>query len=44
MALFNQSDLPELFSPWKVNLKSPISSGLQQAGIALGYWFHQIFF
>jgi hypothetical protein len=50
MALSNQSDLPALFIPRKVNLKIRINSGLRQAGIAiplkmaLGYWFHQIHF
>ncbi len=33
MALSNQSELPAFSSPWKVNLKIPINSGLQQAGI-----------
>jgi hypothetical protein len=30
MALSNQSDLPALFNPQKVNLKLPINSGLHQ--------------
>jgi hypothetical protein len=45
---FQPKSLPRFFSPRKVNLKIPINSGLQQAGIArprkmtLGSWFHQI--
>jgi hypothetical protein len=50
MALSNERDLPTFFSPWKVNLKIPIISGLRQAGItrprmmALDCWFCQILF
>jgi hypothetical protein len=35
MASPSRSDLPAFFSPWKVNLKIPLNSGLQQAGIVL---------
>jgi hypothetical protein len=50
MTLSNLSHFPGFFSPRKVNLKIPISSGLGQAGITrprkmtLGSWFHQIIF
>jgi hypothetical protein len=37
--LSNQSDLRVFFSPWKVNLKFPINSGIRQAGIACACWF-----
>jgi hypothetical protein len=33
MALSIHCELPALFSPWQVNLKIPINSGLRQAGI-----------
>jgi hypothetical protein len=50
MTLSNWSHLLGFFSPRKVNLKTPINSGLGQPEIAcsrkmtLGRWFHQILF
>ncbi len=44
--LVQSSELPALFSPRQGNLKIPINSGLQQAGIVRPRkmtldWFHQ---
>ncbi len=48
MVLSNKNDILAFLSPWQVNIKIFVNSGLRQAGIArprkmaLGCWFHKI--